>query len=809
MTNNSEEKQIFKPLCVDFGHAKGFDVSLETLEKYTYKNTGIEDYLSSEKFAIVGGKGMGKTLLLTYKRLLLDEKYNGNGNTLNIYPKDTPFIDSFYDVRKTKFSDDALNYLSSWRNFKRLWEVAIELTAIDCWFKLHASHSKYRDEFLSKLPNTTKLNKNWNNIIKRIVSDDRNSTRISDAFGEIINIAGKTFDGFFDSKGSYGSYIRKVFSNLDFPCAFFIDRPDEALSEKNNMEFWVTCQVGLLEAVRELGIRNNHVKIYISLRQEAYNNPIYDSENKQSMATNIYKIRYTTDDIRNMMNQLSVYMQGSRKNYSLEDFLGISSIDNVASFDEEPVFEFIDRYTLGRPRDYVALLDPIRTLDITGDKRKEIKKSIQETSVKEIGVTIFNQLSILNRCLTTVEKYDRFLSNIPSNILEKDEIKEICKKFCNINKNNTIDSFCKSCTDRNLSFCELYNMGLLGYIYIDAKENHIQRFKDPQDPVLKGLPSSEYYFIHPCLRKKIEHAHYIDRYQLTKGILVGREKHLFNSEDGIFQYDDIKKIIEINKKILRLLSRDKYYDINKFFLGSSEGDKSILRDYISATRKKRKYKFNKTKEIEKLKAELNKNDSKTIDKIVDIFLSLSNTEEIIKEEEPIYVDHLTGIKNRRYFDKRLQIIINNFYCSDQFLSLLMIDIDYFKKYNDHYGHQAGDDCLRLVAQAISSCVNRDDDFAARFGGEEFIVVLPNTDEDGACKIADLILKKILQRRIPHAESEVADCVTVSIGITTGRVKNTEIAKDFIKYADDALYKSKNSGRNRYTILPLITPILLG
>jgi len=162
------------------------------------------------------------------------------------------------------------------------------------------------------------------------------------------------------------------------------------------------------------------------------------------------------------------------------------------------------------------------------------------------------------------------------------------------------------------------------------------------------------------------------------------------------------------------------------------------------------------------------------------------------------IDQLTGIYNRRYLDGHLKKIIKYLSRNVANFSLLMIDIDNFKKYNDSYGHDAGDDCLKLVASAISQCITRDDDFVARYGGEEFVVVLPNTDRNGAQVVAEKILDRLRECNIPHKASETANYVTVSIGGTTGIAKYFHNGSDYIKCADKALYESKKNGRNRYT-----------
>jgi len=166
------------------------------------------------------------------------------------------------------------------------------------------------------------------------------------------------------------------------------------------------------------------------------------------------------------------------------------------------------------------------------------------------------------------------------------------------------------------------------------------------------------------------------------------------------------------------------------------------------------------------------------------------------------IDQLTGIYNRRFFNGHLKEIIKSLSRSDGKLSLLFIDIDYFKKYNDTYGHDMGDKCLKTVANILAGCITREEDFVARFGGEEFVVVLPNTDEEGAGIIAEKMLKEIYACNIPHENSDVARFVTISIGGTTGIVKHSRHEGDFVKRADEALYQSKHDGRNRYTFKTL-------
>jgi len=179
----------------------------------------------------------------------------------------------------------------------------------------------------------------------------------------------------------------------------------------------------------------------------------------------------------------------------------------------------------------------------------------------------------------------------------------------------------------------------------------------------------------------------------------------------------------------------------------------------------------------------------------------NNKDEIVTLGEFFHmtiIDPLTGIYNRRYLDGSLKKIIKLHSRTGGSLSVLMIDIDYFKKFNDTYGHDAGDECLGLIAASLSQSVIREEDFIARYGGEEFAVVLPNTDENGVGLIAERMLEKVRECKIPHENSDIAAYVTVSIGGTTGIINYLQHGSDYIKAADKALYESKRNGRNRYT-----------
>lgn len=159
-------------------------------------------------------------------------------------------------------------------------------------------------------------------------------------------------------------------------------------------------------------------------------------------------------------------------------------------------------------------------------------------------------------------------------------------------------------------------------------------------------------------------------------------------------------------------------------------------------------------------------------------------------------DYLTGISNRMHFDQTLAQEWKRMQRDNLPLSLIICDVDFFKNYNDHYGHLAGDGCLQRIAGIIAINPKRPADLAARYGGEEFAVILPDTNSEGAVKIAENIRVEIQKAQIPHAESTVSPYVSLSFGIATVFPSQEGTLEELIHSADVALYRAKNNGRNR-------------
>ena len=163
-------------------------------------------------------------------------------------------------------------------------------------------------------------------------------------------------------------------------------------------------------------------------------------------------------------------------------------------------------------------------------------------------------------------------------------------------------------------------------------------------------------------------------------------------------------------------------------------------------------------------------------------------------------DGLTNIRNRRYFDETFEKTFNEIKRDKKSLAVLMIDIDFFKPYNDNYGHGQGDETLRKVAKALEKTIKRASDFVARYGGEEFVILLKDINKDGVEAVANNLLNAVRELKITHEFSKIENYVTVSIGASFYNSSSDITKLELLLKADETLYNVKNSGRNNFAIL---------
>ena len=204
----------------------------------------------------------------------------------------------------------------------------------------------------------------------------------------------------------------------------------------------------------------------------------------------------------------------------------------------------------------------------------------------------------------------------------------------------------------------------------------------------------------------------------------------------------------------------------------------------------------------KIKGQVMSANLKGNDEITDIansFVLFSETieQQNVKLEQMSLSDGLTNIANRRALDIRLLHDIELSIRKKSYVAVLLMDVDFFKLYNDNYGHAAGDECLKVIAHTIKHALKRNSDFIARYGGEEFVCVLPDTDLQGAEDIAQQILQSVRDSKVQHKMSAISDVVTLSIGIAVSGPDKVLMPEQLLNQSDKALYLAKSKGRNQY------------
>ena len=503
----------------------------DNLDNFVYQNSIIEEFLCTEsKHFIIAGKGVGKTLMLSYKRYLLEEKHSRHGRSSIRFIPDSSYVD-FIPLLNKQLSKEQIDYLSDWENCKKLWMFIIKLSFISHAFPENSTelNSLYDD-----LPTyAERSNSKLKNIFKR-----------SRSFGYIFDfLLDLNYSEMIRFINSVATAVTECFGRIHTPLVYFFDRIDQTIESSPN-EIWVSIQTGLVEAAWEV-MKNRHIKIYLSIRQEAF--AMHHSSNKHSISGDVSVIKYTDEDLKELVNKLIFYYEGKE---DLQNFIRRRFLYNTTIKSNENVFSFMNRYSVGRPRDFVSFCSKLSPA-INGKYKNEpsrgafLKNTIIESASDSIVKNLHSEIKMLLPCLTTIEKFNQLVVLLNCNILTYDELQDICKEF---NKIACLRE-CKTCPPNLHPFCDLYNMGLLGMIEERAEEaKKHQSFKSPYNDMVKGLRGdSEFYFVHPALRQYIRNLHGETQrgegYKLLDDLLIG---------DGLPWNEKMSTIAKINKLISKL-----------------------------------------------------------------------------------------------------------------------------------------------------------------------------------------------------------------------------------------------------------------
>lgn len=535
----------------------------EIEENDLVQTPSIKDFLNIDDkdkyYYVVAPKGIGKTLLLMYKRRLYDKKhkksnkiYKKNENEeILLIPKDQE-LDRAYEV--TDLSLEKMDLLNDHNYWKKIWKVSISLTLIKNSLR-YRKVKEFSDERDHRKISSEEANKNLLKALKRIsqkglVCDAIKkiiiNTDMLSSFQHLDSILLLSYDDIIKCTKLQNEISFYLKDNIRWGMAYFLDNTDQCFDEYlqkrgENASFyknmWYLSQIGLMLAIYELSAISPHIKIFTSIRKEAFQEMVKKSSLSMQLEGETLDITYTRRQLEDIflknikcMNKFNLAHPERLLDNPYYSFLGLDN--NIIGRDEN-IFDYIYRHTLKRPRDLMAIGRALQQTDKSERNEKNIRDVINQASYG-IAKNFLGEI----KPFSEINDFDLVFSKIHTNILTRQDIFDICRLY---NKESCCkESDCKSCDFIHV-FCDLYKFGLLGIIKPafsgDMEKQEFVRIGDiPNES--KTLPHSKFYFVHPILNERIRQANMKigSNYIVNKDIIIG---------DG-YNWND--HLIDIDKK---------------------------------------------------------------------------------------------------------------------------------------------------------------------------------------------------------------------------------------------------------------------
>ena len=471
------------------------------MDRVVFTNPIIEEYLKyRNKCFLSGTKGVGKTLLLTYKRSLLTKAYRSESHSeqsLRMVPQGRPFLDFMSEMKS--LSRKYEKPLSDLNTTKRVWSTALRISAISN----HPSTIESDEAFeIEPFPKRIQRWMSGSRIQPTVVFKELTALPISD-----INRLIDNTENFLDQKvrGIHGATY------------FFIDKVDQAVRQLSRAA-WINIQAGLIEASWDLMNANSHIKVFATIRQEAFAN--YESDIKSNLYGATTTLRYSQQELLQLLDNLSQCYEASE---GFKDFIGLNVIRHPRRPIPEDSFQFVRRHTFGRPRDFVAIASEL-SANQTSLNESQFCELVRQTSAAGLVSNIFDEMRGFLDCLDDKPTRLRLLSSIPANILSREQVVEVCARFNGLPL-EAVRQFGEESGDIYHPIRDLYNLGLLGIIVLDVdSDKAMQKFKQPDDPLSDtnpALPSSSFYLVHPALSVFISQQRSTNDYYTFRHVVVG------------------------------------------------------------------------------------------------------------------------------------------------------------------------------------------------------------------------------------------------------------------------------------------------
>ena len=476
-----------------------YQISTSELEKVIFKNQVIDEFLDRKnKFFVSATKGLGKTLLLTYKRQLLTQQNTQSNSRVILVPTGRPFLDFMGDLRI--LSEKYEKPLSELNTAKRIWSLALRISAVSYQPGMISEDEAFE---LEPFPKRLQRALNGHSMEPTLAFKELTRLSVSD-LNQLVDIS----EGFLDQK------LRQVHT----PVFFFIDKVDQAI-RKLGTEAWINVQAGLIEAAWDLMNANTHIKVYCSIRHEAFCN--YQSDIKSNLSGAVSVLRYTDTELGHILDNLSRCYEGES---SFKEFVGLNVVNSGRRPFLEDSFQLIRRFTFGRPRDLVLIASELSSLKGNLNEQKYCE-TVRDTAASNLVPAVFDESAVFLRCLHDHKSRVGFLSLIPANVLSREQVWEITSEFNGVPKETfaeftEIDGF-------EYPFLDLFMAGLLGIVRKTADtDDKYQVFRQPDDLIASmqfRLPLSDFYLVHPSLERYIEKAGMGDKFRISRQIRLGHD----------------------------------------------------------------------------------------------------------------------------------------------------------------------------------------------------------------------------------------------------------------------------------------------
>ncbi len=504
-------------------------IEIGDLDAVVFRNPAVDDFLERRnKFFLSASKGLGKTLLLTYKRLRLTEslrqqKRSESSSGVLFVPQGRPYLDFMSDVRSLSKHHDQL--LSDLPNAKRIWYLALAVSTLSHFGALIGPDDEAE---VSRFPRRLQTWLRGAGIEPTVV------------FKEILTLTVREINRLIDDTENFlDAKLRQVHGGT----YFFVDKVDQAL-RRLSQDAWLYVQAGLIEAAWDLMNANSHIKIHASIRQEAFSN--YHSAIKSNLFGATTLIQYAEDELQQMLDQLARCYEGCN---SFKEFITLHVVRHPRRPYPEDSFRYVRRHSLGRPRDLVIIASELSTKRQTMNETR-FRNLVNETAARALVANIFDEMRVFLNCLFDRAQRQRFLRLLPSNILTRDEVVDVCCEFNGLPP-QSVEYLETNAEGLYHPFCDLYQVGLLGTVTREPDSGRmVQKFKQPHDFIVDtpcALPHSPYYLIHPALDDHIRQLRTAPPYGLFQHITVGDgqvweeyfgtlchvERCLFSIEDNV------------------------------------------------------------------------------------------------------------------------------------------------------------------------------------------------------------------------------------------------------------------------------------